>query len=99
MEANHTQDIEDRDRLHEQQMMAARLELDRALEISRQKEAEFTMKLSELESDGNAKIQLIKELQREVDRLERGINDVASELEQKGQEILRIRSEMLQSSK
>lgn len=91
--------MEQRERQHDQQMAAARLELDRCLEVTQQKDAEYAIKISELETDANSKLSLIGELEQEVTKLQSGVTELSKELEAKGQEVLRVRSEMIKSSK
>ncbi|CAD5117843.1 DgyrCDS6589 [Dimorphilus gyrociliatus] len=99
LEQAHALDMEQRERQHDQQMAAARLELDRSLEVIQQKDSEYAIKLSELESDANSKLTLINELEKEVSILQTGVQEMSKELEAKGQEVLRVRSEMIKSSK
>ncbi|XP_069091485.1 protein FAM184A isoform X2 [Pleurodeles waltl] len=78
---------------HQQEMAAATLEVERSIELSRRQEKEYVGQLSSLQDDLRHRDRHIAELDKEVMKLHENISALTKELEFKGKEILRIRSE------
>jgi chromosome segregation ATPase len=78
---------------HTQRLQAAKMELDRAVELSRQKESEHSIRVSDLEEKVAYRDKLITELKGERSHLQRGLDEMSKELEAKVKEILHVRSE------
>ena len=62
-------------------------------------EAEFQMKVSELEEDIRFREQTIRTLEEEMKALQSGVTNMAQELEAKGKEVLRVRSDARKAMK
>ncbi|ELU13817.1 hypothetical protein CAPTEDRAFT_107275 [Capitella teleta] len=69
------------------------MELERAMEITRQKDGDHAMVTSELEECVRHRDQTISHLETELQNLQKGIDEMSRELEAKGKDVLRIRSE------
>ncbi|XP_056005748.1 protein FAM184A-like [Ostrea edulis] len=78
---------------HEQQMEAARLELERAVEISHQRDRDHCMQIEELKAEITQRERHIKNLQEEIQKLKDNIDRLMRELEQKGKEMLKVRND------
>ena len=57
------------------------------------------MRMSEMKEDMRHREMTIRNLEDQTNQLQAGINDMSKELEMKGKEILRIRSEANQAAK
>ena len=62
-------------------------------------EGDFAMRMSEMKEDMRHREMTIRNLEDQTNQLQAGINDMSKELEMKGKEILRIRSEANQAAK
>ncbi|XP_074804419.1 protein FAM184A isoform X4 [Natator depressus] len=78
---------------HQQELVAAKMELERSIELSRRQEKEFLCRVSDLQDELKHRDHHISELDKEVLTLHENISDLTKELEFKGKEVLRIRSE------
>ncbi|KAM4042369.1 protein FAM184A isoform 1-T2 [Anomaloglossus baeobatrachus] len=78
---------------HQQEMEAAAADLQRQKEFSRHQELEYLGRISELEKQLKHQEQHVSNLNKELLILHESINTLTKELEFKGKEILRIRSE------
>ncbi|XP_075718525.1 protein FAM184A isoform X3 [Rhinoderma darwinii] len=78
---------------HQQEMEADAAELERHKEYSRRQESEYLGRNSELEKQLKHQEQHVSNLNKELLILHESINTLTKELEFKGKEILRIRSE------
>ncbi|CAH2251965.1 FAM184A isoform X2 [Pelobates cultripes] len=78
---------------HLQEMEMASEELERQKELSRRQEAELLRRISELEEQQRHQEHHVSNLNKELVILHESINTLTKELEFKGKEILRIRSE------
>ncbi|XP_056422413.1 protein FAM184A isoform X1 [Hyla sarda] len=78
---------------HQQEMEAAATELERHKEFSRHQESEYFGRKTELEKQLKHQEQHVSNLNKELLILHESINTLTKELEFKGKEILRIRSE------
>ncbi|XP_075124148.1 protein FAM184A isoform X2 [Leptodactylus fuscus] len=78
---------------HQQEMETAATELERHKEYSRRQETEYMGRIAELEKQLKHQEQHVSNLNKELLILHESINTLTKELEFKGKEILRIRSE------
>lgn len=78
---------------HQQQLEAARLELERAVEISHQRDRDHCMQIEELKAEITQRERHIKNLQEEIQKLKNNIDKLTRELEQKAKEMLKVRND------
>ncbi|XP_051469969.1 protein FAM184A isoform X6 [Apus apus] len=78
---------------HQQELVAAKMELERSIELGRRQEKEFLCRISDLQDELNHRDHHIAELDKEILHLHENISALTKELEFKGKEVLRIRSE------
>ncbi|XP_009679965.2 protein FAM184A isoform X5 [Struthio camelus] len=78
---------------HQQELVAAKLELERSIELGRRQEKEFLCRISDLQDELRHRDHHIAELDKEILHLHENISALTKELEFKGKEVLRIRSE------
>ncbi|XP_033872821.3 protein FAM184A-like isoform X2 [Acipenser ruthenus] len=89
----HASAIEHLRQTHQQETAAAKLELENALEQSRRQEKELLGRISELQEEVRHRENQITELDEEIHSLHENISTLTKELEYKGKEVLKIRSE------
>ncbi|KAM6355292.1 protein FAM184A isoform 2-T2 [Podargus strigoides] len=78
---------------HQQELVAAKMELERSIELGRRQENEFLCRISDLQDELRHRDHHIAELDKEILHLHENISALTKELEFKGKEVLRIRSE------
>ncbi|XP_025047119.1 protein FAM184A isoform X3 [Alligator sinensis] len=78
---------------HQQELVAAKMELERSIELGRRQEKEFLCRISDLQDELRHRDHHIAELDKEILNLHENISALTKELEFKGKEVLRIRSE------
>uniref|UniRef100_A0A2K5WVR7 Family with sequence similarity 184 member A n=1 Tax=Macaca fascicularis TaxID=9541 RepID=A0A2K5WVR7_MACFA len=78
---------------HHQELAAAKMELERSIDISRRQSKEHMCRITDLQEELRHREHHISELDKEVQHLHENISALTKELEFKGKEILRIRSE------
>ncbi|XP_074394019.1 protein FAM184A isoform X5 [Zonotrichia albicollis] len=78
---------------HQQELVAAKMELERSIELGRRQEKEFLCRISDLQDELRHRDHHIAELDKEILHLHENISTLTKELEFKGKEILRIHSE------
>nr|XP_020755353.1 protein FAM184A isoform X2 [Odocoileus virginianus texanus] len=78
---------------HHQELAAAKMELERSIDISRRQSKEHMCRITDLQDEVRHREHHISDLDKEVHHLHENINALTKELEFKGKEILRIRSE------
>ncbi|XP_029338794.1 protein FAM184A isoform X4 [Mus caroli] len=78
---------------HHQELAAAKMELERSIDISRRQSKEHMCRISDLQEELRHRERHITDLDKEVQHLHENINTLTKELELKGKEILRVRSE------
>ncbi|XP_051881434.1 protein FAM184A isoform X3 [Pristis pectinata] len=81
---------------HQQEMAAARMELDRAIELRRQEKKELLSRISDLQEEVRHREHHIKEMDEENRSMHENLSTLTKELEYKGNEVLKIRSEVNQ---
>uniref|UniRef100_A0A8C8JI40 Protein FAM184A/B N-terminal domain-containing protein n=1 Tax=Oncorhynchus tshawytscha TaxID=74940 RepID=A0A8C8JI40_ONCTS len=89
----HASAIEQLRQTHQQETATAKLELENALENSRMQERELLGRISDLQEEVVRRKNHIAELDHEIHTLNENINTLTKELELKGKEVLKIRSE------
>ncbi|XP_033723555.1 protein FAM184A isoform X3 [Tursiops truncatus] len=78
---------------HHQELAAAKMELERSIDLSRRQSKEHMSRITDLQDEVRHREHHISDLNKEVQHLHENINALTKELELKGKEILRIRSE------
>ncbi|XP_064026468.1 protein FAM184A [Pogoniulus pusillus] len=78
---------------HQQELVAAKMDLERSIELGRRQEKEFLCRISDLQDELRHRDHHISELDKEILHLHENISALTKELEFKGKEVLRIRSE------
>ncbi|XP_053138902.1 protein FAM184A isoform X2 [Hemicordylus capensis] len=78
---------------HQQELATAKMELERSMDINRHQEKEFVCRTSDLQEELRHRGHHISELDKEILALHENISALTKELEFKGKEVLRIRSE------
>ncbi|XP_035294976.1 protein FAM184A isoform X3 [Cricetulus griseus] len=78
---------------HHQELAAAKMELERSIDISRRQSKEHMCRISDLQEELRHREHHISDLDKEVQHLHENISTLTKELELKGKEILRIRSD------
>ncbi|XP_026943481.1 protein FAM184A isoform X2 [Sagmatias obliquidens] len=78
---------------HHQELAAAKMELERSIDLSRRQSKEHMSRITDLQDEVRHREHHISDLDKEVQHLHENINALTKELELKGKEILRIRSE------
>ncbi|XP_060609235.1 protein FAM184A isoform X2 [Anolis sagrei] len=78
---------------HQQELAAAKMELEGNIDLSRHQEKEFVCRISDLQDELRHRDHHISELDKEILTLHENISALTKELEFKGKEVLRIRSE------
>uniref|UniRef100_G3TZE1 Family with sequence similarity 184 member A n=2 Tax=Elephantidae TaxID=9780 RepID=G3TZE1_LOXAF len=78
---------------HHQELAAAKMELERSVDISRRQSQEHMCRITDLQEELRHRDRHISDLDSEVQHLHENINALTKELEFKGKEVLRIRSE------
>ncbi|XP_074675344.1 protein FAM184A isoform X5 [Strix aluco] len=78
---------------HQQELVAAKMELERSIELGRRQEKEFLCRISDLQDELRHRDHHIAELDKEILHLHENISALTKELEFKGKEVLRIRTE------
>ncbi|KAJ8383361.1 hypothetical protein AAFF_G00221510 [Aldrovandia affinis] len=81
---------------HLQETTAAKLDLENVLEQSQKQESDLTGQIAELQEELSSRRNRITDLDHEIHSLNETISTLTKELELKGQEVLRIRSEASQ---
>ncbi|XP_054414058.2 protein FAM184A isoform X5 [Pongo abelii] len=78
---------------HHQELAAAKMELERSIDINRRQSKEHMCRITDLQEELRHREHHVSELDKEVQHLHENISALTKELEFKGKEILRIRSE------
>ncbi|XP_035880523.1 protein FAM184A isoform X4 [Phyllostomus discolor] len=78
---------------HHQELAAAKMELERSMDISRRQSKEHMCRITDLQEELRHRERHITDLDKEIQHLHENISALTKELEFKGQEILRVRSE------
>lgn len=79
--------------IHAKEHNSAKRELEKAVEHSRKQEQELLVRLSELQGELCSRGNRITDLDHEIHSLNETIDTLTRELELKGKEVLRVRSE------
>ncbi|XP_051912848.1 protein FAM184A-like isoform X3 [Hippocampus zosterae] len=89
----HATAIEHLKQIHLKENSTAKRELEKAMEHSRQQEQELLVRISDLQADVCSRNNRITDLDHEIHSLNETIDTLTRELELKGKELLRVRSE------
>ncbi|XP_035984351.1 protein FAM184A isoform X3 [Fundulus heteroclitus] len=89
----HATAIEHLKQIHLKENSAAKRELEKAMEHSHQQEQELLVRISDLQADLCSRGNRITDLDHEIHSLNETIDTLTRELELKGKEVLRVRSE------
>ncbi|XP_030644009.1 protein FAM184A [Chanos chanos] len=89
----HATAVEHMRQVHLQENTAAKRELEKTLERSKQHEQDLLGRISDLQQEVNCRKNRIADLDHEIHSLNETISTLTKELELKGKEVLRIRSE------
>ncbi|CAG5933050.1 unnamed protein product [Menidia menidia] len=89
----HATAIEHLKQIHIKEHTAAKREVEKALEHSHQQEQELLVRISDLEAEVCSRSNRITDLDHEIHSLNETIDTLTRELELKGKEVLRVRSE------
>lgn len=90
---NHANELEEKERAFSKEVAAVRLQLDRALEITKVKEREADLRIEDLNSDLNLKQTRIDHCLRELKDLQEQIEQLRDEIDLRGKETQRVRNE------
>ncbi|XP_050395937.1 protein FAM184A [Patella vulgata] len=86
-------DLEERKRKHESEMQAARIELERAVELSKQKDRNNNLRIEELQKEVEKRERTIRNLEDEVRSLKRSIEQLKKDMKQRDQDIKQVKHE------
>ncbi|CAF4391460.1 unnamed protein product, partial [Adineta steineri] len=89
----HSNEIEEKERAHAKEVTAIRLQLDRALEITKIKEREADLRIEDLTSDLNTKQARVDNCLRDLHELENQVQELQNDLSIRSKEMNRIRNE------
>ncbi|XP_074470826.1 protein FAM184A isoform X3 [Sebastes fasciatus] len=89
----HASAIEHLRQTHQQESAAAKLELEKTLENNRIQERELLGRITELQEEVSRRKNHIAQLDHQIHTLNENISTLTKELELKGKEVLKIRSE------
>uniref|UniRef100_H2SZC1 Family with sequence similarity 184 member A n=1 Tax=Takifugu rubripes TaxID=31033 RepID=H2SZC1_TAKRU len=89
----HASAIEHLRQTHHQESAAAKLELEKTLESNRTQEQELLGRISELQDEVSRRKNHVTQLDHQIHSLNENISTLTKELELKGKEVLKIRSE------
>ncbi|XP_032411844.1 protein FAM184A-like isoform X4 [Xiphophorus hellerii] len=89
----HATAIEHLKQIHLKENSAAKRELEKAMEHSHQQEQELLVRISNLQAELCSRSNRITDLDHEIHSLNETINTLTRELEIKGKEVLRVRSD------
>ncbi|KAI9525756.1 hypothetical protein NQZ68_002304 [Dissostichus eleginoides] len=89
----HAASIEHLKQIHLKENSSAKRELEKALEHSQQQEQELIVRISDMQAELCSRSNRITDLDHEIHSLNETISTLTRELEIKGKEVLRVRSE------
>uniref|UniRef100_H3DP92 Family with sequence similarity 184 member A n=1 Tax=Tetraodon nigroviridis TaxID=99883 RepID=H3DP92_TETNG len=89
----HASAIEHLRQTHHQESAAAKVELEKTLESNRTQERELMGRISELQDEVSRRKKHVTQLDHQIHTLNENISTLTKELELKGKEVLKIRSE------
>ncbi|XP_068609853.1 protein FAM184A [Brachionichthys hirsutus] len=89
----HASAIEHLRQTHQQESAAAKAELDKTLDSNRTQERELLGRITELQEEASRRKNHIAQLDHQIHTLNENISTLTKELELKGKELLKIRSE------
>ncbi|XP_046548334.1 protein FAM184A-like isoform X2 [Haliotis rubra] len=91
--STHLQELEQLKLSHQGELTAARMQLERAVEISKQKDNDHSLRIEELQGEITQRERHIKNLEEEIRKWQNDTEQLKKEITVKGKEILKARSE------
>jgi predicted nucleic acid-binding Zn-ribbon protein len=89
----HSDELEEKERAFGKELSAVRIQLDRALEITKIKEREADLRIEDLTSDLNIKQKRIDNCLRDLNELQDQIEQLRNDIELRSKELQRVRNE------
>ncbi|CAF2907696.1 unnamed protein product [Rotaria sp. Silwood2] len=89
----YSNELEEKERAHNKELAAIRLQLDRALEITKIKEREADLRIEDLTSDINIKQSRIDNCLRDLNELQEQIEQLRYDIDMRSKELQRVRNE------
>jgi predicted nucleic acid-binding Zn-ribbon protein len=89
----HLNELEEKERAFGKELSAVRIQLDRALEITKIKEREADLRIEDLTSDLNTKQKRIDNCLRDLNELQDQVEQLRNEIDLRGKEVQRVRNE------
>lgn len=90
---NHSNELEEKERSFAKELSTVRLQLDRALELTKIKEREADLRIEDLTSDLNIKQTRIDNCLRDLNELQEQMEQLRNEIELRSKEVQRIRND------
>ncbi|XP_067657871.1 protein FAM184A-like isoform X1 [Haliotis asinina] len=91
--STHLRELEQLKLNHQGELTAARMQLERAVEISKQKDNDHSLRIEELQGEITQRERHIKNLEEEIRKWQNDTDQLKKEITAKGKEILKARSE------
>ncbi|XP_046334607.2 protein FAM184A-like isoform X1 [Haliotis rufescens] len=91
--SSHLQELEQLKLSHQGELTAARMQLERAVEISKQKDNDHSLRIEDLQGEITQRERHIKNLEEEIRKLQNDIDQLKKEITTKGKEVLKARSD------
>lgn len=89
----HSNELEEKERAFTKELSAVRIQLDRALEITKIKEREADLRIEDLTSDLNTKQKRVDNCLRDLNELQDQIEQLRNEIDLRSKEVQRVRNE------
>ncbi|CAF1184756.1 unnamed protein product [Rotaria sordida] len=89
----YSNELEEKERAHSKELAAIRLQLDRALELTKIKEREADLRIEDLTSDLNIKQSRIDNCLRDLNELQEQIEQFRHDIDMRSKELQRVRNE------
>ncbi len=89
----HSHELEEKERAFAKELSAVRLQLDRALEITKIKEREADLRIEDLTSDLNIKQKRIDNCLRDLNELQDQTQELRNEIDIRSKDLQRVRNE------
>ncbi|XP_038046349.1 protein FAM184A-like [Patiria miniata] len=89
----HIAEMDQLSRAHRTQMAAAKMELERSIEIKQQQERDHKSREQELKEDVRQRDRHIDSVEKQLAEVNQEIHKLSNQLEFKGQEVLKVKSE------
>ncbi|KAL4231837.1 hypothetical protein ACF0H5_009413 [Mactra antiquata] len=93
MYEKHMDELDRKNKEHESHLQAARMELERAVEISKQKEKDHALRVEDLQGEITQRERHITNMKEDATKLQTSINHLNKEIDFKRQEIQKIKAD------